>query len=186
MKHLESQIICEEDLEVKEIKVLSSKEENNVRIRIRRRFKNPLTIITSKNLNSKRKINSETGRIQVPNKKKKKKVFLNLQKVPTKERIKDYRECQLFIREHKSLQRLSELKKIKASENQKIANNHVCLKTYSKPQRKEDTILTKDSDLESSKTINIKMESNEEKRAFAKSGENNIKFFNERPPRKDI
>ena len=120
MEHLESQIICEEELEVKEIEVLSSQEENNVKIRARRRFKTPLRIITSKNLNSKRKINRETGKIHLPNKIKKKKVFLNLQKVPTKEWIKDYRECQSFIRKHKSLQRLSELKKIKASENQKV------------------------------------------------------------------
>ena len=103
--NLESQIFCEEDLEVKEIEISSSKEENDVKIRIKRRFKNPLTIITSKNLNSKRKMNSETGKIQVPNKIKKKKVFLNLQKVPTKEWIKDYLECQSFIREHKSLQK---------------------------------------------------------------------------------
>ena len=105
MEHLESQIIREEDLEAKEIKISSPKEENDVKIRIKRRFKNPLTIITSKNLNSKRKINSETGRIQVPNKKKKKKVFLNLQKVQTTEWIKDYQECQSFVKEHKSLQR---------------------------------------------------------------------------------
>ena len=30
------------------------------------------------------------------------------------------------------------------------------------------------------------MDNNEEKRAFAKNGENKIKFFNERPPREDI
>ena len=166
MEHLESQIICEEDLEAKEIIISNPKEENDVKIRIKRRFKNPLTIITRKNLNSKRKISSETGKIQVPNKIKKKEVFLNLQKVPTKEWIKDYLECQSFIREHKSLQRLSELRKIKTSGNQKSENNHICLKTYINLQKKIDIILTKGSDLESSETINIKMGSSEEKRAF--------------------
>ena len=100
MEHLESQIICEKELEVKEIETSSPHEENNVKMRIRRRFKNPLTIITSKNLNSKRKINSETGRIQVPYKIKKKKVFLNLQKVPTTEWIillGKTSQCQLVL-----------------------------------------------------------------------------------------
>ena len=88
-------------------------------------------------MNSKRKINSETGKIRVPNKIKKKKVFLNLQKVPTKEWIKDYQECQSFVREHKSLQRLSKLKKIKASEDHKIANNHTYLKLIQKRKEKK-------------------------------------------------
>ena len=94
MEHPGSQKISEEDLEVKDIKILSPKEVNDVKIKNKRKFKRPLTTITSRNL----KIWEE--------------VFLNLQKVPTKEWIKDYLECQSFIKEHKSLQRLSETRKI--------------------------------------------------------------------------
>ena len=92
MEHLELQIIREEESENEELEVLNSHKENKTKIRLRRKIKTPLSIITIWNLNKKRKINSETGKIYAPHevKKKKRKLVFNLPNLPTKAWIKDY------------------------------------------------------------------------------------------------
>ena len=63
MEHLELQIICKKGSEIEELEVLNSHKENKTKLRARRKIKTPLSIKTSWDLNKKRKINSETGKI---------------------------------------------------------------------------------------------------------------------------
>ena len=169
MELLESQEASEKDTKSEDTTSPCQKTRNEVKRK--RKFKNPKVLLTNGNQE-----NWEEILLNLP---------LTLGELSeiqrefteTKEWIKDFIDCQTFVREHKLLKRSSDSKKrvIRKDQENSLEINSII---------KEELILRKNLDSGSSQIVNINMAENN--RAFSKGEKNKIKFFNDRPPKEDI
>ena len=101
MELLEPKETSEKVIELKEINLVGLKTKNEVKRR--RKFKNPKIHFTNRNQKNWEEVILNPPLTGIPLR----------EFTETKEWIKDYLECQSFVKEHKSLKRLSKTKKIK-------------------------------------------------------------------------